>query len=59
MLTIYEVDYSVSPGGINSFEIYDELGSLVGDFDNLVDATTHCSNNGYDYIVKLLTNYTS
>ena len=24
-LRIYEIDYSVSPGGINSFEVYNDL----------------------------------
>jgi hypothetical protein len=53
MITIYEVEYSVSPGGIDMFEMYD------GAYDNLVDAHRYCYANGYDYTVKLLSNYSS
>ena len=59
MITIYEVEYSVSPGGIDMFEMYDELGSYVGAYENLIDAQRFCYTNGYDYTVKLLSNYSS
>ena len=56
-LDIYEVDYSVSPGGINSFEIYDETGQYLIDFDNMVDAHNWCNAQSEDYTVHLLTTY--
>jgi len=57
MMTIYEVEYSVSPGGIDMFEIYNESDEYICSYDNLVDATRYCYANGYDYTVKLLANY--
>lgn len=56
-LNIYEIDYSVSPGGINQYEIYDEMNTYICAYDNLVDATRYCEGNGYDYLVKLLNHY--
>ena len=41
------------------FEMYDESDSYIGAYDNLVDASRFCYANGYDYTVKLLSNYSS
>lgn len=56
-LDIYEIDYSVSPGGINSFEIYDETGQYITDFDNMVDAHNWCNAMEENYTVHLLSTY--
>ena len=58
-LQIYEIDYSVSPGGINSFEIYDESGEFIIDFDHLIQAHNWCDAQGEDYTVHTLANYYS
>jgi hypothetical protein len=56
-LQIYEIDYSVSPGGINSFEIYNESGEFIIDFDNMTQAHNWCNNQSENYTVHLLTTY--
>ena len=56
-LEIYEIDYSVSPGGINSFEIYDESGQYITEFDNMIEAHKWCDAMEEDYTVHLLTTY--
>jgi hypothetical protein len=56
-LEIYEIDYSVSPGGINMFEVYDEAGQYITDFTNMVDAHNWCNAMEENYTVHLLTTY--
>jgi hypothetical protein len=56
-LQIYEIDYSVSPGGINSFEIYDESGEFIIDFDSLIQAHNWCNSQAENYTVHLLSSY--
>ena len=58
-LDIYEIDYSVSPGGINTFEIYNEFGEYICDFEHMIDACSYAYKNGYEYTVHLLANYRS
>jgi hypothetical protein len=56
-LNIYEIDYSVSPGGINVFEVYDETDQYITDFDNMVDAHNWCNAMKENYTVHLLSTY--
>jgi len=56
-LNIYEIDYSVSPGGINSFEIYDESGQYLTDFDNMIQAHNWCNAQAENYTMHLLSTY--
>jgi hypothetical protein len=56
-LNIYEIDYSVSPNGINSFEIYDETGQYLTDFDNMTQAHNWCNAQAENYTVHLLSTY--
>jgi len=56
-LDIYEIDYSVSPFGINMWEIYDETGQYLMDFDNMIDAHNWCNSQGEDYTMHLLSTY--
>jgi len=56
-LDIYEIDYSVSPGGINMFEVYDESGQYLMDFDNMVAAHNWCNAQAEDYTIHLLSTY--
>jgi len=53
-LDIYEIDYSVSPGGINMFEVYDESGQYIIDFPDMVAAHNWCNSQGEDYTFHLL-----
>ena len=59
-LIIYEVDYSVSPGGINSFEVYDHTDdSYVNSYPifespSLTTAVEFCYNLGMDFTVHTL-----
>lgn len=57
MLKIYEIDYSVSPGGINSFEMYDESGEYLYDFDNISQAHKFAEALKEDYTVHTLAHY--
>jgi len=56
-LTVYEIDYSVSPGGINSFEIYDESGQYITEFDHMIEVHKWCNAMEEDYTVHLLSTY--
>jgi len=56
-LEIYEIDYSVSPNGRNVFEIYDESGQYITEFDNMIEAHKWCDAMEEDYTVHLLTTY--
>jgi hypothetical protein len=59
-LRIYEIDYSVSPGGINSFEVYNDLDN---DYDSpyplyetpsLIEACNWAYNQGCNFTVFTL-----
>lgn len=58
-LYIYEIDYSVSPGGINVFEVYNSSMEYIGEFPSLIYATRFCDNFDCEYEVKLLQEYYS
>lgn len=55
-LKIYEVDYSVSPGGTNSFEILLN-DSLVYETPLLHDAVEFAYSSGYNFTVYTLEAY--
>ena len=59
-LQIFEIDYSVSPGGINSFEVYDgrfpDSPPLYESAD-LTSAVQYCYNLGRDFTVRTLSEY--
>jgi hypothetical protein len=53
---IYEIDYSVSPGGVNSFEVYPDLdndydtgGYPLYETEHLEHAIKFCYNNGVNF----------
>ena len=59
-LVIYEVEYSVSPGGVDSFEVYD--GRFPSDpplyeSEDLTSAVQFCYNLGRDFTVYTLSEY--
>ena len=61
-LEIVEIDYSVSPGGINSFEVYDrqeiEPVSLpIYESEDLTDAVRFCYDLGQDFTVRTLASW--
>lgn len=56
-LEILEVNYSCSPGGVDTFEVYDrfeiEPVSLpIYETESLTDAVMFCYNLGKDFIVR-------
>lgn len=63
-LRIYEIDYSVSPGGINSFEIYpdvdssdDTLGYPLYETESIQDACKWAYDQGCNFTVYTLAQY--
>ena len=61
-LEILEIDYSVSPGGINSFEVYDTESDFfdsppIYESDNLTDAVKFCYDLGLNFTVRPLAQY--
>ena len=63
-LRIYEIDYSVSPGGVNSFEVYNDLdndydtgGMPLYTTDSFIDACQFCYDNGCNFTVYTLAQY--
>jgi hypothetical protein len=55
-LEILEVEYSCSPGGVDTFEVY-EIDHLTMDMpvyetESLTDAVQFCYNLGQDFIVR-------
>jgi hypothetical protein len=58
-IDIYEVEYSVSPGGTDVFEAYNFKGEYIGEFPTLIDATRFCDNMDCKYTVHLLKDYHS
>jgi hypothetical protein len=63
MLEILEIDYSVSPGGVNSFEVYDrQEDNYISSFpifetEDLTEAVNFCYNLGQDFTVRTLATY--
>jgi hypothetical protein len=55
-LEILEVEYSVSPGGVDSYEVYDKLDIPLSvpiyETESLTDAVQYCYNLGQDFIVR-------
>lgn len=58
-LEILEIDYSVSPGGVNYFEVYDTNEEIpmtppIYESTDLTDAVKFCYNLGQDFTVRTL-----
>jgi hypothetical protein len=55
-LEILEVNYSCSPGGVDTFEVYDKsdipLSVPIYETESLTEAVTFCYNLGKDFIVR-------
>jgi len=57
-LEILEVNYSVSPGGVDTFEVYDVgpdheiMGVPIYETESLTEAVQYCYNLGKDFIVR-------
>ena len=54
-LEILEVNYSVSPGGVDTFEVYDldePMSIPIYETESLTDAVEYCYNLGKDFIVR-------
>jgi hypothetical protein len=57
-LEICEIDYSVSPGGVNSFEVYsDPFDVPLFESESLTEAVAFCYNLGRDFTVRTLAQY--
>ncbi len=62
-LEIVEIDYSVSPGGVNSFEVYDRqeenyISSIpIFETEDLTEAVKFCYDLGQDFTVRTLAYY--
>ena len=61
-LEILEVDYSVSPGGVNLFEVYDTESDFfdsppIYESENLTDAVKFCYDLGLNFTVRTLAQY--
>ena len=57
-LEIVEMEYSCSPGGIDTFEVYDKtdipLSMPIYETESLTEAVLFCYNLGKDFTVKTL-----
>ena len=55
-LEIVEVEYSCSPGGVDSYEVYDKsdipMSIPIYETESLTDAVQYCYNLGQDFIVR-------
>jgi len=56
-LEILEVNYSCSPGGIDTFEVYDKseiepVSLPIYETESLTEAVMFCYNLGKDFIVR-------
>jgi hypothetical protein len=55
-LEILEMNYSCSPGGIDTFEVYDKLDTPTSvpiyETESLTEAVKFCYNLGRDFIVR-------
>jgi hypothetical protein len=57
-LEILEVNYSCSPGGVDTFEVYDKsdipMSIPIYETESLTEAVQYCYNLGKDFIVRTL-----
>ena len=57
-LEILEVNYSCSPGGVDTFEVYDKseipMSIPIYETESLTEAVQFCYNLGKDFIVRTL-----
>ena len=55
-LEIVEVEYSCSPGGVDSYEVYDKsdipMSIPIYETESLTDAVQYCYNLEQDFIVR-------
>lgn len=56
-LEILEVNYSCSPGGVDTFEVYDKseiepVSLPIYETESLTEAVMFCYNLGKDFIVR-------
>ena len=55
-LEILEVNYSCSPGGVDTFEVYDKsdipMSIPIYETESLTEAVQYCYNLGKDFIVR-------
>ena len=55
-LEILEVNYSCSPGGVDTFEVYDKsdipLSIPIFETESLTEAVQYCYNLGKDFTVR-------
>lgn len=55
-LEILEVEYSCSPGGVDSYEVYEidhvQMDCPIYETESLTDAVKFCYNLGQDFIVR-------
>jgi hypothetical protein len=55
-LEILEVNYSCSPGGVDTFEVYDKsdipLSVPIYETESLTEAVQYCYNLGKDFTVR-------
>ena len=54
-LEILEVNYSVSPGGVDTFEVYDldePMSIPIDETESLTEAVQYCYNLGKDFTVR-------
>ena len=62
-LEILEVEYSCSPGGVDTFEVYDIgqnadlMSPPIFSSELLTEAVSFCYNLGQDFTVKTLAQY--
>ncbi len=53
-LNIFEMNYSVSPGGVDEWEVHNEDGSVAGSFLSLIEAVNYAYKLGADFTVHTL-----
>ena len=63
-LEILEVNYSCSPGGIDTFEVYDKseiepVQLPIFETESLTEAVMFCYNLGKDFIVRTYAEWVS
>ena len=60
-LEILEMGYSCSPGGVDTFEVYDRtempLSVPIYETESLTEAVEFCYNLGMDFTVRTLAEY--
>ena len=64
MLEILEVEYSVSPGGVDEFEVYslheeDVMNPPLFTSTDLLEAVQFCYSLGKDFVVRTLPEWDS